>query len=67
LPLFAKEGDYSSLWKREDRRDFTKQCCHYYETVNNSAELLSFPLVGNPSLKKDSERVGMTEKRIADK
>jgi hypothetical protein len=24
---------------------------------------LSFPLVGNPSLKKDSEQVGMIEKR----
>jgi hypothetical protein len=23
-PLFAKEGDYSSLWQREVRRDFMK-------------------------------------------
>jgi hypothetical protein len=22
LPLFAKKGDYSSLWQREIRRDF---------------------------------------------
>jgi hypothetical protein len=22
LPLFSKEGDYSSLWQREVRRDF---------------------------------------------
>ena len=22
------------IWKREDRRDFTKQYCHYFETVN---------------------------------
>jgi len=54
IGLFAKEGDFSSLWKREDRpmarllarshgskrsqrlieRDFTKQCCYYFETVS---------------------------------
>jgi hypothetical protein len=34
-PLFSKEGYYSSLWQREVRRDFIKQCFHYYETVNN--------------------------------
>jgi hypothetical protein len=22
-------------FKSEDRRDFTKQCCHYFEIVNN--------------------------------
>jgi hypothetical protein len=33
--LFSKEGYYSSLWQREVRRDFIKQCFHYYETVNN--------------------------------
>jgi len=27
-PLFTKEGLYSSLWQREVRRDFIKQC--YY-------------------------------------
>jgi len=32
LPLFAKEGLYSSLWKREVRRDFIKQC--YYASFN---------------------------------
>ena len=34
-PLFSKEGYYSSLWQREVRRDFIKQCFHYSETVNN--------------------------------
>ena len=34
FPLFAKEGNFTSLWQREERRDFTKQCRHYYETVN---------------------------------
>ncbi len=26
LPLFAKEGHYSSLWHKEDGRDFTVEC-----------------------------------------
>jgi hypothetical protein len=34
-PLFQR-GDYSSLCQREVRRDFIKQCRHYYETVNIS-------------------------------
>ena len=33
-PLFAKEGNYSSLWKREVRRDFINQYIHYYKEVN---------------------------------
>jgi len=33
-PLFTKEGDNSSLWKRESRRDFTNKCSFYFETVN---------------------------------
>ena len=40
LPLFAKEGYFPSLWKREVRRDFIKQC-HYYETVNKSCAFIS--------------------------
>jgi hypothetical protein len=36
LPLFAKEGNYSSLRQREVRRDFIYQRCHYFEAVNNS-------------------------------
>jgi len=36
----AKEGYFPSLWKREVRRDFIKQC-HYYETVNKSCALIS--------------------------
>ncbi len=40
LPLFAKEGLYSSLWKREVGRDFIKQCCYYFKTVNNLTGLL---------------------------
>jgi hypothetical protein len=35
-PLFTKEGDYSSLWKREGRRDFMNMCSHYYETIKNA-------------------------------
>jgi len=43
-PLLAKEGYYSSLWRlfpaagrqREVRRDFIKQCRHYFETVDKS-------------------------------
>jgi len=31
-----QEGYYSSLWKREVRRDFINQCTHYFETVNNA-------------------------------
>jgi len=27
-PLFAKEGNYASLWKREVRRDFVNKNCH---------------------------------------
>jgi hypothetical protein len=27
-PLFAKEGNYPSLWKREVRRDFIKLSDH---------------------------------------
>jgi len=34
-PLFTKEGDYSSLWKREVRRDFANKCFYYFETINN--------------------------------
>jgi len=29
----AKEGYFTSLWKREVRRDFIEQCHYYYETV----------------------------------
>jgi len=32
-PLFAKEGFNSSLWKREGRRDFTKQSYYYFELL----------------------------------
>jgi hypothetical protein len=36
---------HSSLWKREGRRDFTKQCCHYFETVNKVlADRIRIPL-----------------------
>ena len=28
----------ASLWKREVRRDFTKGCRYYYETVNKSIQ-----------------------------
>jgi len=31
LPLFPGEGDYSSLWKREVRRDFIKT--EFFETL----------------------------------
>ena len=34
FPLFAKEGNYSSRWQREGRRDFIKQCLHYFEAVH---------------------------------
>ncbi len=34
--LFFKEGDNSSLWKREVRRDFMKQCSHYFMTFRIS-------------------------------
>jgi hypothetical protein len=29
-----KRGNFS-LWQREGRRDFTNECRHYYETVND--------------------------------
>jgi hypothetical protein len=29
-PLFAKEGNYSSLRQREVRRDFIDQRCYYF-------------------------------------
>ena len=33
-PLFAKEGDHPSLWKREVRRDFLNKCSYYFDAVN---------------------------------
>ena len=30
-PLFAKEGQFPSLWQREVRRDFIIGCLHTYE------------------------------------
>jgi hypothetical protein len=36
IPVFAKQGYCTSLWKREVRRDFIKQCRYYYEAVNIS-------------------------------
>jgi len=36
FPLFAKEGDFTSLWKREVGRDSMKQCRYYYEAVDIS-------------------------------
>jgi hypothetical protein len=51
LPLFAKEGYYSSLWKREVRRDFTKQCSHYFESINKMKKgicSLTFYVERNP-------------------
>jgi len=29
------EGDYSSLWEREVRRDFINQCLHAYDRIRN--------------------------------
>ena len=42
FPLFAKEGDFTSLWRlfpaggrqREVGRDSMKQCRYYYEAVD---------------------------------
>src|SRR4030066_1317319 len=37
-PSFPKRGN-PSLWKREVRRDFIKQCCYYYGPIINIAKL----------------------------
>jgi len=44
LPLFAKEGLYSSLWQREVRRDFTKQC-YDYDTLKKMLRRASHALL----------------------
>ncbi len=33
-PLFAKEGHDTSLWQREDRRDFIIEWLHTYELLS---------------------------------
>jgi len=40
-PLFAKEGNYSSLWKREVRRDFINQYNIHDSLVKSLKKLFS--------------------------
>jgi hypothetical protein len=35
FPLFAKEGYYSSLWKREGRRDFLNNVFINFKTITD--------------------------------
>jgi hypothetical protein len=49
----AKEGCFTSLWKREVRRDFIEQCRYYYETVYKS-EGVNFFVAYFPLKRPDS-------------
>jgi len=49
----AKEGCFTSLWKREVRRDFIEQCRYYYETVYKS-EGVNFLVAYFPLKRPDS-------------